>query len=123
VPAWARGSAVAAATWLGVGTPPVSGGAAGAAGGDAVGADCASVSDRISAIGVRTGTVCPTATRIRPSRPLAGDGTSWIPLSISTVSSGSSFWIESPSCLSHAATVPSSIVRPSTGIVTGVGTD
>ena len=54
--------------------------------------------------------------------PDTGDGTSWVPLSISTVSSGSSLATVSPSCLSHSATVPSSIVSPSTGIVTCVAT-
>jgi len=52
----------------------------------------------------------------------AGDGTSTVPLSISTVSSGSSLATVSPSAFSHSATVPSSMVRPSTGIVTGVAT-
>ena len=74
------------------------------------------------AIRVRTGTVVPVWTTIRRSTPLAGAGTSTVPLSISTVSSGSSFRTASPSRLSHSATVPSSIVSPSTGMVTDVAT-
>ena len=76
----------------------------------------------ISAINVLTGTVVPCWTTIRRRMPAAGDGTSTVPLSISTVSNGSSLATASPSALSHSATVPSSMVRPRTGIVTGVAT-
>jgi hypothetical protein len=74
----------------------------------------------ISAITVLTGTVVPGWTTIRRTMPAAGEGTSIVPLSISTISSGSSRATVSPSFLSHSATVPSSMVRPSIGMVTGV---
>ena len=84
-------------------------------------ADPASTEDSISSIGVLTATVVPGWTRMRASTPLAGAGTSTTPLSISAVSRGSSLRTASPSCFSHSATVPSSIVRPSIGMVTWCG--
>ena len=53
--------------------------------------------------------------------PAAGAPTSTADLSVSTTNSGSSLATVSPSFFSHSVMVPSSIVRPSKGIVTWCG--
>jgi hypothetical protein len=54
------------------------------------------------------------------SVPLAGAGTSESTLSLSTSSSGSYSSTRSPTCFSHAPTVPSTTLSPSWGMMTSV---
>ena len=81
----------------------------------------ASPASPISAIGVATETVPPSATRIRSSTPDAGASTSTVALSVITSKRGSPFLTGLPSGLIHRTTVPSSCVSPSRGNTTSVG--
>ena len=72
----------------------------------------------IRAIGVPTGTVSPSLTRISSRTPSYGLGTSESTLSVDTSKSGSSKATVSPTCFSHWETTPSVTVSPSFGIVT-----
>ena len=66
----------------------------------------------------RTGTVCPSFTRISASTPLTGAGISASTLSVEISNIGSSRLTESPTFLSHFDSVPSAIDSPIWGITT-----
>src|SRR5580658_1136457 len=69
------------------------------------------------AIGAPVGTVSPSWAMISTIVPLTGEGTSALTLSVDTSTKDSYFSTESPTFLSHCATVPSVTVSPSWGIV------
>src|SRR6266542_2057455 len=62
-----------------------------------------------------TGTLVPSAARISPMVPAAGDGTSKVTLSVSSSTTGSSISTASPGCFSQRATVASVTDSPSAG--------
>ncbi len=69
------------------------------------------------AIGAPVGTVSPSFAISSRMTPLTGEGTSALTLSVETSTNASYFSTESPTRLSHCATVPSVTVSPSCGIV------
>ncbi len=97
------------------GSAGASSGSAGTCSGAGVGTSSAAA---ITASGVPTVTVSPSATRISCTTPAAGDGTSASTLSVEISRSTSSASMESPGCLAHLRMVPSVMVSPSCGIVT-----
>src|SRR5580658_4327777 len=88
-------------------------GAAEAAGTAALAAPTSS----ITAIGVPVATVSPSLTSNSRIVPVTGDGTPALTLSVETSTKSSYLSTESPTLLSHWATVPSVTVSPSCGIV------
>ena len=60
-----------------------------------------SPSTSISAITAPIGTVCPSATTMADSTPVAGEGISMVTLSVTTSTTGSYFSIRSPTLFSH----------------------
>ena len=70
------------------------------------------------AISVPTLTVCPSGTAIRATTPASGEGTSLFTLSVMTSTRGSYLAMRSPSRFSQRATVPSTTLSPSLGMVT-----
>src|SRR5690606_20830065 len=73
-----------------------------------------------TAMGVPTGTVAPSFTRMACSTPLTGEGISVLTLSVMTSTRGSYFSTRSPTAFSHAPMVPSTTLSPSWGMVTVV---
>src|SRR5215203_819838 len=81
-----------------------------------------SLSSVTSAISVPTSTVEPSETRNFSILPATGEGNSALTLSVSTSARGSSISTSSPSDLSQRVMVPSVMLSPSCGIVTGLAT-
>src|SRR5215470_1485944 len=97
-------------------------GAAGAATAPALIAEASSPSDRITAIGVLTATsAVPSGTRILPSVPSSTASTSIVALSVSISAMTSPDFTLSPSCLTHLARLPFSIVGDRAGMSTWIG--
>jgi hypothetical protein len=71
-----------------------------------------------TAISVPTLTVCPSGTAISVTTPDSGEGTSLLTLSVITSTRGSYFSTRSPWRFSQRATVPSTTLSPSLGMVT-----
>ena len=113
------GSAAGPGSAAGAGSAAGDGSAAGAGSAAATGAaPTASPASPITARGVPTLTVSPSATRMSMMTPDAGDGTSVSTLSVEISSKTSSSAIVSPGCLAQLRMVPSVTVSPSWGIVT-----
>src|SRR5258707_1188320 len=82
----------------------------------------ASPSARMVAIGVLTATsLVPSGTRIFPSTPSSIASTSMVALSVSISAMTSPGFTGSPSCFSHLARLPFSIVGDKAGIKTWMG--
>src|SRR4051794_35470918 len=71
---------------------------------------------------VPTGTTCPSSTRMRETRPAAGEGTSTVVLSVWISTSGSSSAISCPSLTSQRATSPSVSPSPRSGSLNSYAT-
>src|SRR2546422_6922270 len=71
---------------------------------------------------VPTGTISPSATRIRETVPLAGDGISTVVLSVAISTSGSSSAISWPSSTSQRAISPSVNPSPRSGSLNSYAT-
>ena len=116
------GSGAGGATAAGSGSAGAAAGAAagsGATGSGSGGATSAPAGAMIAST-VPTSTVSPSCTRICVTTPSAALGTSVSTLSVEISRSGSSRWIESPTCLSHFVIVPSETETPICGITTSV---
>ena len=113
------GAAAAGAAGAGAGAAAdVAGAAAGSA---AVGAAAAGAAPSFSMARLApTSTVAPSATRISPSVPAAGAGTSSVTLSVSSSTTGSSAATASPVVLIQRATVASATDSPRVGTVISI---
>jgi hypothetical protein len=74
----------------------------------------------IQATTVFTGTVVPSGTRMRSSTPSSKVSISMFDLSVSISNRTSPLWTGSPSRLSHAISVHSSVIWPGRGMRIGV---
>src|SRR5215211_6384752 len=91
-------------------------------GGASAAGESSSPATATSAISVPTSTVEPSETRNFSILPATGEGNSALTLSVSTSARGSSISTSSPSDLSQRVMVPSVMLSPSCGIVTGLAT-
>ncbi len=99
---------------------PTASTAPGAGSGTPAASTTAEPAGAITASTVPISTVSPSATRISATTPSPGLGTSVSTLSVEISSSGSSWAIASPGCLSHFVIVPSETETPIWGITTSI---